>query len=676
AGLGLATSFVFVVGMAEGARVSAVKGDLKFPIRYAMYNAIPSFVGGKVPASSVASAMANAPPLRTCPRAAAHAANLRALRTAVAGYTVLSVVFQVALAGGRGTEAHQQAVAEGLEMPSLSAASSGAGSGSAGGVVRLCGARGLEPALVAAAAGRGGYRAPVLPVVISGGAFSRERGIVHHSSRGLSNLAAFSLPEGARAAVAKCSPRPCYYRIDRDRLFCREAWKPVASEVAAVGASLNDDRGMVLVIEADALSSDDPQGLMSPPAKSAATGARSGGGVGLGGRLGEDQALWGLSMLRRAIEEKRERENSGRVASVLLAERRMAEVEGSTTVSIDARAALLLSVLSWAQQWAVEGGANDAVSLSSRSSEGSLSRPVDDETETLVHEVAAPKLPENDAAAGSATAMTTAQAEDTAAVFDAEDDAAAPSGEEARGTGEEEEEVLEVRDVTTPPDDEDQTVRPSTTARVLGTLEGVGRGVRVAVAPVGRVWSAAGRSLSVAYAWAEERRRRVSPPEDAGVCRRTLLYDTDDDESFRWLAAQMLRTGWTVVRTTSQLGRGCGYLPVLVHRFSDESTLTAAARHVAGDADVCAVVHNWDCAAEARHLLRGAPRSTSGQEPEAQGPRSSAEVICTAEVGEDLFQFVRWQLLSGATTEQVQKGLDELFGAFYEADEEDLWRWT
>jgi len=63
--------------------------------RYAIYNAIPSFVGGKVPASSVASAMASAPPLRACPRAAAHAANLRALRTAVAGYTVLSIVFQV-----------------------------------------------------------------------------------------------------------------------------------------------------------------------------------------------------------------------------------------------------------------------------------------------------------------------------------------------------------------------------------------------------------------------------------------------------------------------------------------------------------------------------------------------------------------------------------------------------
>lgn len=39
AGLGLATSFVFVVGMSEGARVSAVKGDLRFPIRYVQSSA-------------------------------------------------------------------------------------------------------------------------------------------------------------------------------------------------------------------------------------------------------------------------------------------------------------------------------------------------------------------------------------------------------------------------------------------------------------------------------------------------------------------------------------------------------------------------------------------------------------------------------------------------------------
>ncbi|CAM9883868.1 unnamed protein product [Scytosiphon promiscuus] len=664
--------------MAEGARVSAVKGDLRFPIRYAMYNAIPSFVGGKVPASSVASAMANAPPLRACPRAAAHAANLRALRTAVAGYTVLSVVFQVALAGGRGTEAHKRAVAEGLEMPSLSAASSGAGVGSAGGVVRLCGARGLEPALVAAAAARGGYRSPVLPVVISGGVHSQKHST--RSSGSPSDLASFSLPEGARVAVAKASPRSCYYRIHRDHLFCREAWQPVAAEVAAAGANSSESRETVIVLEADALSSVDPWALMSPPQKTVATRDGSGGSGSVGGRLGEDQALWGLAMLRRALGEKRGPEKSGRVASVLLTERRMAEVEGSTTVSIDARAALLLSVLSCVQQWAVEARTDDASSASSRSigePSASPSLPADDVAETREHEIAATELSGSDAVAGSRTTASGAQAKDAPAVHNAADKVAPTSGEESSDTADEEdeEEAIEPRDVGTPPDGEDQTVRSSTTARVLGTLEGVGRGVRMAVVPVGHVWSAVGRSVSIAFTWAKEQRRKVTPLEVTGM-RRTLLYDTDDDDSFRWLATQMLRTGWTVVRTTSQLGGVSQAVPVLVHRSSDERTLTAAAQYVAGGADgspVCAVIHNWDCAAEARRLLREAPGPTPGDELEGQGPQSpSAEVICTAEVGEDLFQFVRWQLLSGATTEQVQKGLDDLFGAFYEPGGQDV----
>lgn len=49
---------------------------------------------------------------------------------------------------------------------------------------------------------------------------------------------------------------------------------------------------------------------------------------------------------------------------------------------------------------------------------------------------------------------------------------------------------------------------------------------------------------------------------------------------------------------------------------------------------VCAVVHGWDCGVEARRLLLGSRGGVSAAAP--------TEVICTAEVGEDLFQFVRW----------------------------------
>lgn len=50
---------------------------------------------------------------------------------------------------------------------------------------------------------------------------------------------------------------------------------------------------------------------------------------------------------------------------------------------------------------------------------------------------------------------------------------------------------------------------------------------------------------------------------------------------------------------------------------------------------MCAVVHSWDCGVEARRLLDG----TRTRPGESAVP---VEVICTAEVGEDLFQFVRW----------------------------------
>ncbi|CAM9696056.1 unnamed protein product [Ectocarpus sp. 12 AP-2014] len=643
--LGLATSFVFVVGMAEGATVSALKGDLKFPTRYAIYNTIPSFVGGKVPASSVASAMATPPPVRACPRAAAHAANLRALRTAVAGYTVLSVVFQVALAGSRGMEAYQQAVADGLEVPSLSA--SGFGDGSAGGVVRLCGVRGLEPALVAPVAGRGGYRTHILPVVVSGGGFGHRSGGWRSS-----DPASCYLSEGALSAVAKVSPRPCYYRIGGDRVFCREAWQPVVLALAEAGVT-SDSREIVLVMEADAVSSDAPQALMSPPREV----------KGGEGRLGEDQAVWGLAMLRRALEERRRERGAGRLASVLLAERRLVCAEGSTTttVSIDARAALLLSVLSWAEQCQ---GNDDALADEPNASPGNSGSSADGEAAGFVAEPIA--LAEDRDLAGSTRAAAATDVLGTTEGSVAPDE---ESGADTAAVAEEEDTMGVDVDATARADDDEQSPSASTAARVLVVLERMGRGVRVAAARLGQVRSTMGRSLGAVSAWLVKNGRRRPTIRDAAI-NRVLVYDTDDDESFRWLAAKMLKVGWTVERQTSEQLRNEAGVPVLVHSCSDEKTLTAAAGHVVKGANVCAVVHSWGCGVEARRLLVEARETVLPDEGRA-ARQPSVEVICTAEVGEDLFQFVRWQLLSGATTDQVQQVLDDLFGAFYETEQEE-----
>lgn len=416
--------------------------------------------------------------------------------------------------------------------------------------MRLCGARGLEPALVAAAAGRGGYRTPILPVVISGGASAQKRNFNFTSSnRASSGLAASSLPEGALAAILKCSPRPCYYRIDRERLFCREAWQPVAAEVAGAGASSNGRGEIVLVVEADSLSSDAPQTLMSPPVKSATVvgvcGGGGGGTSGASGGLGEDQAVWGLAMLRRALEEKRERE-SGRVASVLLAERRLIDVEGSSTVSIDARAALLLSVLSWAQQCAAEALAQGAPapSGSSTSSRG-------DETEAYSAETpaAAPAVvPEGDTGGGDsstegqAAVVYTTQSADVDAVADAGVDADADADGTAVG-GESRADGITGGEINTEAGDPSTLPPASAAARVLGVLENMGRGVRVAVAPFGQLRSTLGCSLSAVSCWVDRNRRRapILSLGKGAATSRVLCYDTDDDESFRWLAAQVKR---------------------------------------------------------------------------------------------------------------------------------------
>lgn len=385
--------------------------------------------------------------------------------------------------------------------------------------MRLCGDRGLEPALVAPVAGRGGYRTPILPVVVSGGGFGQQGGGWRSSGP-----ASSFLPEGALSAVAKVSPRPCYYRIGGDRVFCREAWQPVVSALTEAGAT-PESRDIVLVMEADAVSSDAPQTLMSAPLEV----------KGGEGRLGEDQAVWGLAMLRRALEERRRERGAGRVASVLLAERRLVDAEGSTatTVSIDARAALLLSVLSWAEQ--CQG--DDALADEASASPGDSVSSADGEAVDRVAEPTASAADRDPA--GSSTAAAVADVLDTtegSAVPDEESkaDTAAAAADEEEGT-------TDIDGAAAArADDDEQAPSASTAARVLVVLERMGRGVRVAAAPFGHVRSAIGRSLGAISAWLVEKGRRPTIPDAAR--NRVLVYDTDDDESFRWLAVKVIRS--------------------------------------------------------------------------------------------------------------------------------------
>ena len=393
-------------------------------------------------------------------------------------------------------------------------------------MVRLCGAEGLESALVAPR--RAEYRTPILPVVVSGPATSPRRG-------GCSASPGSSLPDGARAAIAKHFPRPCYYRVDPRRLLSRATWRPVGAEVAAAAAAGRKGEDVVLVIEADALSSDTPQGLLSSsveafPLRVSGSGGgsdRVSGGVGgsecrRAGWLGIDQAVWGLAMLRGLLEDGGGA-GGGRVAGVLLSERRLADV-GAATVSIDARAALLLSVFSWAQQCVAEAAASEKEETAGRGAslgevgvaeEATVEAP--EGTEDRRH--VAQEVEVNDGCAVSDSDIDTNDG-------DPEDSSRGGTAGAAAELGNNAPPELETRKTA------------NATARALALLEGIGRGVRVVVAADGQVLSTISRSLGVVYAGLQTLRSSLFRGE-GGSRSRVLLYDTDDDESYRWLAAQV-----------------------------------------------------------------------------------------------------------------------------------------
>lgn len=358
-------------------------------------------------------------------------------------------------------------------------------------MVRLCGTGGLELALVAAR--RGGQRTPILPVVISGGAGCRDCNPT-------------SLPEGALALVAMHSPRPCYYRVDSGRLFCRDVWQPVSSAISDAAAGLKG-REIVFVVEADTLSSDTPQTLLTSPVVKVTECMGSDKCKGIG-RLGEDQALWGSTMLRKALEEKGP---SGRVASVVLGSTRVADVDKST-VSIDGRAALLLSVLSWAQRCAAESIEKVGTTVAPSSLIPTDTTVVETVTEDGAAEV-------EDTVADSAEGTVKIMYEKAKVVATVTN-----SGQEGEG-------VTSLYVVTL----------PKTAARLLGVLEKMGTGVRrswqwlgVITAPDEHLQSTLRESTGAVFKWLDNMIKLIV---DGG--NQVLIYDTDDDESFRWLADQV-----------------------------------------------------------------------------------------------------------------------------------------
>ncbi|CAM9967837.1 unnamed protein product, partial [Discosporangium mesarthrocarpum] len=551
--LGFATGFTLIVGLAEGALLSAIPGDLRFPIRYALYNAIPSFVGQKVRPQQVVGATVSSGAevssvLTSCPRAASRAAVLQALRTAVAGCTAAGVLMKMVLAVSRGTAMWESSVKRGGEMPHLEAYSAAGDRGSP--VVRLCGIHGLESALEAS---RREGRAPVLPLVIAEDA-SRD-----------------PLPPGGRAAVDALAPHPAYLRVSPRKIFSgEEGWGQLA--VSAVtssgyGPQPSQARGgggvteEPLVVEVDTMSSGTPQSLLLPPHRPSATGAAFGPpGKGrlrekpaateaIGGWVPEEDmegGRWGLGLGKREV-----------VVSAAV---------GEEAVVIDVRAALLSSVLTWAQQCAAEAEAQ--AERKARANNTTAAAAAAAAREGSGHsrlEASKPSTrcpPIRMRGGGGNERTDTWGREVTPGVGGGRSGSILPNPSEG-GKGEEDSSGA-------------GGAGEGSLDDLLDALGRVGRAVRVILTPDGRLITAALRPVGATLRW------MLEGSEPLTHTPRVLVYDTDDEESFQWLA-ERAREGTITPPDTEEedVGRGDGAsLPVLVHRCTDEETLTSAASHL------------------------------------------------------------------------------------------------
>lgn len=396
----------------------------------------------------------------------------------------------------------------------------------ASGVVRLCGIRGLESALAAARRrnNEGVQASAIFPIVIGGGAPRAEARFTSW------------LPEGALAAVAARSPHPAFFRVSPDQLFSREAWAPATHEFATT-ATLKRGKE-VLIVEADTLSSEVPQALLSSYANSRAErmGIERVRRKETDGQLDRDQAVWGLSVLRRALEEaERGSDGCAEVASVILADTRFAAVEEELTVIIDARAALLASVLAWAQKLSEDAtadtddpGSVDVVDDSGEEGEvveqlleATLGRVVTDgtsSTPSTKSTIAETETP------GSANLRNETASE--ACIADNGENDAVIDSNNAGG------------------DDYDLVPAPT---RMLQVLERTGSRVRAIVSPGRHLGRTIAKPISVILTWlswlASSGNGEEKADESDTRRDRTLVYDTDDNDSFQWLSAQVCDGG-------------------------------------------------------------------------------------------------------------------------------------
>lgn len=397
--------------------------------------------------------------------------------------------------------------------------------------MRLCGVHGLEGVLVAGGQGiaapdeeaEGGQgilrrrrKQSILPVLVSSGADLE-------GARG--PLSSRTVVAGAVAAVPACSLHlplyPSYFRIDSRRLFSSHAWEPVIRKLVEINRSHDVTEDAVLVVEADTVSRGNPRRLLLGGEACGSPGdevgvRRLGGEAGV---LHVDQAVWGLTMLRSALQHQLPR---GRVSGVILAGTRWVPGDQSTVV-VDARAAVLSSILAWAHQsitettrareMAQQGSARPSQASSGGTSELGPNGPPPSGASNSPAEVR-----------DGADAQSGGMGDASGALDESEGTHAAPGA---------------AAEHLAPADG-----RMSRSSWVLAALERTGSRTRELLAPYEGLLSALPHALPALSEWLLDRwrERRATRAWGSDAASRVLLYDTDDEDSFRWIAWQVRST--------------------------------------------------------------------------------------------------------------------------------------
>lgn len=624
--LGSAGLVIVALGALEGGFI--VRPEIgAFTRRYAMLNVLPSFMGQPIPAVTITGGMGlPAIVISQCPNQALKANGCRLLRGAVGVTAALSTLYRAFDVTKAAKSEYRAAVWEGVVAPTAANVQTKDGV-----AVRLCSGGGLANALGCSS---------VLPVLVSPAYVPLSPQIVAAVSKRIGTYNIYPAP-------------PLYCRLSEEELLSGSQW------TSRIGLTPKTPPQR-LVLEVDTFSTSTPQCLLLPPRQQCSKAYTHVSGLS----TVVSTALSTFSAVSVKLTCDREEHSASESSRNFQS--------NDDCVIVSARAALLSAVLVWLEEL-------DAATQAKL------------ETERAEIEKNLENLEEKQS---TSTILATSSTREN-------DNLEANTKAEGASVS------VETIDLTASPDllesnDNDSVAHISSLSQeesqqgVWGYVERIGRGCRHVLKTASDVTVHSAKAVKNGVSGFTSALFSVSSPTDTSlsipeaVHSKVVYFDTDNEESRRWLADKLLPHGWIVKKPLVQEELHTNLSATVVHYSSDQLTLAAAIDRrrqktqandtsnssyvCAGVPGICAILHSEEAAAFARNVLSGPiEEQTSSRsyypnpDPRVSHPAGPSLIICTAALGEELLSFVRKELLSGRKApNEVQKRLDEEYGRFYD----------